>query len=41
MPDPDASAMFDIVYAEQTPLLQQQQDAFRTYLAGFSEGAHA
>jgi pyruvate dehydrogenase E1 component alpha subunit len=41
MPDPDPSSMFDIVYAEQTPLLLQQQDAFRTYLAGFSEGAHA
>jgi pyruvate dehydrogenase E1 component alpha subunit len=44
MPDPDPTSMFVNVYAEQTPLLEQQQAAFRTYLAGFAheaEGAHA
>jgi pyruvate dehydrogenase E1 component alpha subunit len=40
MPDPDPSSMFTSVYAEATPLLQEQQAAFETYLAGFaSEGA--
>jgi pyruvate dehydrogenase E1 component alpha subunit len=44
MPDPDPTSMFANVYAEQTPLLEQQQAAFRTYVAGFAheaEGAHA
>jgi pyruvate dehydrogenase E1 component alpha subunit len=41
MPDPDPATMFENVYSEQTPLLGQQQDAFRTYVAGFAEGAHA
>ena len=40
MPDPAPSSMFTHVYAETTPLLQEQQAAFETYLAGFaSEGA--
>jgi pyruvate dehydrogenase E1 component alpha subunit len=40
MPDPDPLSMFEHVYAEQTPLLEQEREQFRTYLAGF-EGAHA
>ena len=40
MPDPEPSSMFTHVYAETTPLLQEQQAAFEAYLAGFaSEGA--
>ena len=40
MPDPDPSAMFTHVYAETTPLLQEQQASFEAYQAGFaSEGA--
>jgi pyruvate dehydrogenase E1 component alpha subunit len=44
MPDPDPLSMFDSVYAEQTPLLEQEREEFSRYLAGFShdaEGAHA
>jgi 2-oxoisovalerate dehydrogenase E1 component alpha subunit len=40
MPDPDPMSMFDAVYDETTPLLQQQKAEFETYLSGF-EGAHA
>jgi 2-oxoisovalerate dehydrogenase E1 component alpha subunit len=40
MPDPDPMSMFDMVYDETTPLLEQQRSEFATYLAGF-EGAHA
>jgi 2-oxoisovalerate dehydrogenase E1 component alpha subunit len=40
MPDPSPLSMFDSVYDEITPLLEQQRDEFATYLAGF-EGAHA
>jgi pyruvate dehydrogenase E1 component alpha subunit len=40
MPDPSPLTMFDSVYDEMTPLLQQQRAEFETYLAGF-EGAHA
>jgi pyruvate dehydrogenase E1 component alpha subunit len=40
MADPDPLSMFDSVYAEQTPLLEQEREEFRRYLAGF-EGAHA
>jgi pyruvate dehydrogenase E1 component alpha subunit len=40
MADPDPASMFTHVYAETTPLLQEQQAAFEAYLAGFaSEGA--
>ncbi len=40
--DPAPSAMFDQVYAETTPLLQEQQAAFEAYHAGFAdEGATA
>jgi 2-oxoisovalerate dehydrogenase E1 component alpha subunit len=45
MPDPDPLSMFDSVYDEITPLLEQQRDEFGTYLSGFEpnsrEGAHA
>jgi len=42
MPDPDPATMFDYVYADQTQLLQQERDAFTTYVAGFAhEGAYA
>jgi pyruvate dehydrogenase E1 component alpha subunit len=44
MPDPDPLTMFDSVYDEITPLLEQQRDEFSAYLSGFSpdaEGAHA
>jgi pyruvate dehydrogenase E1 component alpha subunit len=40
MPDPSPLSMFEHVYDEITPLLEQQRDEFSTYLAGF-EGAHA
>ncbi|GAB3202389.1 pyruvate dehydrogenase (acetyl-transferring) E1 component subunit alpha [Geodermatophilus arenarius] len=38
MPDPPGTAMFDRVYAEQTPHLAAQQQAFEAYQASF-EGA--
>ena len=38
MADPAPSAMFDQVYAETTPLLQEQQAAFEAYSAGFADG---
>ncbi|GAC1441829.1 MAG: pyruvate dehydrogenase (acetyl-transferring) E1 component subunit alpha [Mycobacteriales bacterium] len=44
MPDPDPMSMFDAVYDETTPLLDQQRAEFTSYLSGFaasSEGAHA
>jgi 2-oxoisovalerate dehydrogenase E1 component alpha subunit len=40
MTDPDPVSMFEHVYAEQTPLLEQQRKQFETYMSGF-EGAHA
>ncbi len=40
MPDPDPSSMFTSVYAETTPLLQEQQAAFEAYLAGFEGAVH-
>jgi pyruvate dehydrogenase E1 component alpha subunit len=40
MPDPDPVSMFSEVYSEQTPLLQEQQAAFSSYLAGFAGGTH-
>jgi pyruvate dehydrogenase E1 component alpha subunit len=40
MTDPDPLSMFDDVYDETPPQLQEQQAAFEAYLAGFaSEGA--
>ena len=36
-PTRDPSSMFDHVYAETTPLLQEQQAAFEAYLAGFAD----
>jgi 2-oxoisovalerate dehydrogenase E1 component alpha subunit len=35
MPDPPGTAMFDQVYAEQTPHLAAQQDGFEAYQASF------
>ncbi|MCA1713189.1 MAG: pyruvate dehydrogenase (acetyl-transferring) E1 component subunit alpha [Actinobacteria bacterium] len=40
MTDPDPVSMFEHVYDEQTPLLEQQRQQFETYMSGF-EGAHA
>ena len=37
MADPDPLSMFDEVYAEQTPLLEQQREQFGAYLAGFAD----
>lgn len=39
MPDPDPLSIFDDVYDEITPLLQEQRATFAAYLAGF-EGGH-
>ena len=39
MPDPEPLSIFDDVYDETTPLLQEQKAAFATYLDGFSEKA--
>ena len=36
MPDPDPMFMFENIYAESTPLLDQQQEALEDYLAGFA-----
>jgi 2-oxoisovalerate dehydrogenase E1 component alpha subunit len=44
MTDPDPVSMFEHVYDEQTPLLEQQRQQFEQYMAGFAhdaEGAHA
>ncbi|MCW2670013.1 MAG: pyruvate dehydrogenase (acetyl-transferring) component, alpha subunit [Frankiales bacterium] len=38
MPDPDPLSMFDDVYAEQTPLLEEQREELGSYLAGFVGG---
>jgi len=40
MADPDPLTIFDDVYAETTPLLQEQRAGFATYLAGFEGGVH-
>jgi 2-oxoisovalerate dehydrogenase E1 component alpha subunit len=37
MPDPSPRQMFDQVYAETTPLLQEQQAALEAYSAGFAD----
>ena len=39
MADPDPVSIFDHVYAETTPLLQEQKAFFEDYLAGFA-GSH-
>ena len=39
MTDPEPLSIFDDVYDETTPLLQEQRAGFATYLAGF-EGEH-
>jgi len=40
MEDPSPLGIFNDVYDEITSLLQEQQAAFTTYLAGFAEGRH-
>ncbi|MGY1734330.1 pyruvate dehydrogenase (acetyl-transferring) E1 component subunit alpha [Geodermatophilus sp. SYSU D01045] len=40
MPDPPGTAMFDQVYAEQTPHLAAQQAAFEAYQASFEGAGH-
>ena len=41
MADPEPSSMFTHVYAETTPLLQEQQAAFEAYQAGFAGAGSA
>ncbi|MEX2290020.1 MAG: pyruvate dehydrogenase (acetyl-transferring) E1 component subunit alpha [Mycobacteriales bacterium] len=38
MPDPEPLSIFDDVYVETTPLLEEQRETFRAYLSGFAEG---
>jgi pyruvate dehydrogenase E1 component alpha subunit len=40
MPDPDPLFLFENVYDETTPLLEEQKEALGTYLAGFAGGVH-
>jgi pyruvate dehydrogenase E1 component alpha subunit len=40
MADPDPVSIFDHVYADTTPLLQEQKAFFEDYLAGFAGGSH-
>jgi pyruvate dehydrogenase E1 component alpha subunit len=40
MPDPDGTAMFDSVFAEQTPELLAQREEFVADHAGFEDGDH-
>ncbi len=40
MPDPPGTAMFDRVYAEQTPHLAAQQAQFEAYQASFEGSGH-
>ena len=39
MPDPEPLEMFDHVYADGSPELDEQRDTFAPYLASF-EGGH-
>ena len=39
MPDPEPADLFAHVYAEPHPLLQEEQEAYAAYLAGFDEGS--
>ena len=41
MPDPRPTAMFDAVYAEQTPTLAAQRAEFEAYRASFEDGGEA
>jgi 2-oxoisovalerate dehydrogenase E1 component alpha subunit len=38
MPDPEPLSIFEDVYDEITPLLEQQRDGFAAYLEGFADG---
>ncbi len=40
MPDPEPDSMFEHVYVDQTPLVEQQRREFAEYLAGFSDDQH-
>ena len=40
MPDPEPLSIFENVYDEITPLLEEQRDGFSSYLAGFQGGEH-
>jgi len=40
MPDPDPSKMFDNVYAEGSPLLDEQRAGFDRYMASFEGSGH-
>ncbi len=40
MPDPEPLSIFENVYDEITPLLEEQRDGFASYLSGFSGGGH-
>ena len=37
MPDPEPADLFDHVYAEPHPLLEEERAAYEEYLAGFDE----
>ena len=37
LPDPDMGDLFDLVYAEQTEHLREQQAEYRAYAASFEE----
>jgi 2-oxoisovalerate dehydrogenase E1 component alpha subunit len=41
MDDPTPLSIFDDVYDETTPLLQEQRAGFGAYLEGFADGGHA
>ncbi|MGC9666898.1 pyruvate dehydrogenase (acetyl-transferring) E1 component subunit alpha [Planosporangium sp. 12N6] len=40
MPNPDPVSLFDHVYADGSPLLDEQREQFSAYLASFEGGAH-
>ena len=40
MPDPEPLSIFDHVYAERHPLIEEEREQFATYLASFEGGAH-
>ena len=37
MPDPEPLSIFDHVYADPSPLLDEERATFATYLASFEE----